>query len=151
MKSVIEVNKQQRELIINKLSRHLGDLKDKNIFVLGLAFKAHTDDVRESGAIDIIKLLQDRGANIIAYDPLALLNAKKVLGGDVKFVGQPSEGAVGADAIVIACEWPQFKDLDWKDIKNSMRNNVIIDGRNLLEIETMKSLGFAYECIGRVF
>lgn len=151
LKSVIEVNKQQRELIINKLSKHLGDLKDKNIFVLGLAFKAHTDDVRESGAIDIIKLLQDRGSNVIAYDPLALLNAKKVLDGNIKFVGQIAEGAVGADAIIIACEWPQFKDLDWKNMKNSMRGNVIIDGRNLLEIEAMKSLGFDYECIGRSF
>ncbi len=150
LKSVIEVNDQQRKVIVKKLEKKLGKLKGKHIFVLGLAFKAHTDDVRESGAIDIINRLQKLGAAIIAYDPLALLNAKKVLDGNIKYVSQALDGAMESDAIVIATDWPQFKELDWHAIKNSMRGNVVIDGRNLLEIDFMKKLGFEYECVGRV-
>ncbi len=149
LKSVIEVNEQQRQRVVDKLNNHLKILNGKNILVLGLAFKAHTDDVRESGAIDIIKRLQKEGANISAYDPLALLNAQKHFDGSVIFVSHAQEGAQGADAIIIATEWPDFKDLDWPGIKDLMRKPLVIDGRNLLEKDEMKRMKFIYEGVGR--
>ena len=149
LKSVIEVNEQQRQMVISKLERNLGGLKGKNIFVLGLAFKAHTDDVRESGAVDLIKRLQKHGARIRAFDPLAIINAQKVLDKEVAYVGNALDGAREADAIVVATEWPEFLDIDWGAIKSSMRNPIVVDGRNLLDPITMRKLGFAYEGIGR--
>ena len=149
LKSVIEVNEQQRNLIIDKLNKHLKIMNGKNILVLGLAFKAYTDDVRESVAIDVINRLQKEGANISAYDPLALINAQKHLGEDVIFVGKAYDGAQGADAIVIATEWPNFKDLDWPSIKDLMRKPLIIDGRNLLDPNEMRRMKFVYEGVGR--
>ncbi|MAG28784.1 UDP-glucose 6-dehydrogenase [bacterium] len=149
LKSVIEVNEQQRNLIIDKLNKHLKIMNGKNILVLGLAFKAYTDDVRESVAIDVINRLQKEGANISAYDPLALINAQKHLGEDVIFVGKAYDGAQGADAIVIATEWPNFKDLDWPSIKDLMRKPLIIDGRNLLDPNEMRRMKFTYEGVGR--
>lgn len=149
LKSVIEVNEQQRAMVVDKIGKHLKILNGKNILVLGLAFKAHTDDVRESGAIDIINRLQSQGANISACDPLALLNAKKVLNDLVILVRDAHEGALGADAIVIATEWPEFKDLDWAKIRSIMRKPLIIDARNLLDPVEMKKLQFVYEGVGR--
>ncbi len=149
LKSVIEVNEQQRQMVVDKVGKHLKILNGKNILVLGLAFKAHTDDVRESGAIDIIQRLQQQGANISAYDPLALLNAKKVLNDLVILVRDAAEGALGADAIVIATEWPEFKALDWANIQSIMRKPLVIDARNLLDPEEMKKLKFTYEGVGR--
>jgi len=149
LKSVIEVNEQQRQMIVEKLINNLSTLKNKNIFILGLAFKAHTDDIRESGAIDLINRIQKQGANVSAFDPLALLNAKKSLNDKVKFVAQAKEGATGMHAIVIATEWPEFKDLDWLEIKKQMTEPIIIDGRNLLDSAQMRGHGFIYEGVGR--
>ncbi|OJI06307.1 hypothetical protein BK004_04035 [bacterium CG10_46_32] len=149
LKSVIEVNEQQRQMIVDKVNKHLKILNGKNILVLGLAFKAHTDDVRESGALDIIERLQIQGANITAFDPLALLNAKKKLNDLVILVGNAHEGAVGADAIIVATEWPDFKELDWERIQSVMRKPLIIDGRNLLDPSEMRKLKFIYEGVGR--
>ncbi len=149
LKSVIEVNEQQRSIIIQKLLKHLEDLKHKQILVLGLAFKSNTDDVRESAAIDIIMRLQKHGASIRAYDPLALLSAQKVLTGDVTYVRHPHEGVAGADAIVVATEWPEFRDLDWAHMKSQAKNPLIIDGRNLLNPTAMREHGFTYEGVGR--
>lgn len=149
LKSVIEVNEQQRQLIVNKLLKHLKSLADKDILVLGLAFKANTDDVRESAAIDIVRRLQGSGAKIRAYDPAALLTAQKILVGDIKYVGHPHDGVKGVHAIVIATEWPDFKDLDWPYIRSQVANPLIIDGRNLLDAKLLRGLGFTYEGVGR--
>ncbi|MDP1709922.1 MAG: UDP-glucose/GDP-mannose dehydrogenase family protein [Candidatus Komeilibacteria bacterium] len=149
LKAVIEVNEQQRQLIVNKLKEHLKNLSNKEILVLGLAFKANTDDVRESAAIDIIKRLQKEGAKIRAYDPAALLNAQKHLAGDIKYAGHPHDGVKGVQAIVIATEWPEFKDLDWSYIRSQVANPLIIDGRNLLDAKLLRELGFTYEGVGR--
>jgi len=149
LKSVIEVNEQQRATVVEKLLRHLDDVRDKDILVLGLAFKAHTDDVRESAAIDIIRRLQKLGARVRAYDPLALINAQRVLDENVTYVRHPHDGSEGADAIVIATEWPEFRDLDWKLIKSKTRTPVLVDGRNLLNAQEMKKHGFKYEGVGR--
>lgn len=149
IKAVIEVNEQQRVLFISKLKKHLKDLKNKEILVLGLAFKANTDDVRESAAIDIIKRLQDEGAKIRAYDPAALITAQAVLDGEIKYVGNPLDGAKGADAIVIATEWPDFKNLDWLQIYSLVSKPIIVDGRNLLDAKMVREIGFTYEGVGR--
>lgn len=149
IKSVIEVNEQQRQLFIGKLKKHLKDPKNKEILVLGLAFKANTDDVRESAAIDIIKRLQAEGAKIRAYDPAALISAQAVLDGEIKYVGNPLDGAKGADAIVIATEWPEFKNLDWQQIYSLVAKPIIVDGRNLLDAKMLRELGFTYEGVGR--
>jgi len=149
LKSVIEVNEQQRQLFVNKLRKHLKNIAGKEILVLGLAFKANTDDVRESAAVDIIKRLQKEGAKVRAYDPEALLTAQKVLDHEIKYVGNPLDGAKGADAVVIATEWPDFKDLDWAKIKTLLKNPLIVDGRNLLDSKMLRELGFTYEGVGR--
>jgi len=149
LKSVIEVNEQQRNLVVEKLIRHLKDIKDKDILVLGLAFKANTDDIRESAAIDIIKRLQKHGARVRAYDPLALLRAQQVFDGTITYVRHPHEGAKDVDAVVIATEWPEFRELDWAFMKSESRTPILIDGRNLLDAQEMKKHGFTYEGVGR--
>ncbi len=149
LKSVIEVNEQQRELVIGKLLAHLKDLKNKQILVLGLAFKDNTDDVRESAAIDIIIRLKKRGAVIHAYDPLALISAQKILGSDVSYYGNPLDGVGGVDAIVVATEWPELKGIDWALMKSKAKNPLIIDGRNLLDPSVMRDHGFTYEGVGK--
>lgn len=149
LKSVIEVNEQQRKLVIAKLEKIIGNLKGKNILVLGLAFKSSTDDVRESGAIDIINRLVKKGANVTASDPLALLSAKKILDSKIEYSAQPEIASKEKDAIIIATEWPQFKTLNWSEIRSNMKNPVVVDGRNILNPKEMKDLGFKYDCIGR--
>jgi len=149
LKSVMEVNDQQCERIIEKLEKHVKDFKGKDIYVLGLAFKSNTDDVRESSAVDLIKRLQKKGAKVRAHDPEALITAQKVLEGDIAYHAQPLRGVEGADAIIIATEWPEFRELPWGDIKGLMKNPLVIDGRNLLDPTTMREHGFEYESIGR--
>ena len=149
LKSVIEVNEQQRQVIVDKLLKNLKSLRGKKILVLGLAFKSNTDDVRESAAIDIISRLQKKSAKISAYDPAALLTAQNALDEKVTYVGNPNDASLGMDAIIIATEWPEFRDLDWPHIKSQVKNPLIIDGRNLLDPHMMRGLGFTYEGVGR--
>jgi len=149
LKSVIEVNEQQRQLMVEKLRLHLGDLSGKLILVLGLAFKENTDDVRESAGIDLINRIRAQGARVRAHDPIALLNAQKVLDTEIEYITQPHEGARDVDAVVVATEWPQFRELDWPQIKQNVKNPLVLDGRNLLDPAVMKGLGFTYEGFGR--
>lgn len=151
LKAVIEVNKNQRKLVVDKLQKQLGRLKGKTISVLGLAFKNNTDDVRESAAIDIITQLLKKGAKIATYDPIAEENARKVLlkKNNLVYCDTAEQSLQGADACVIATEWAEFKNLDWKKIQLSMQNPIIIDGRNLLEPKKMSKLGYLYNAIGK--
>ena len=149
LKSVIEVNEQQRGLIIKKLVKHLKNLPGKQVMVLGLAFKSNTDDIRESAAIDVVSRLIKHGVKIRVFDPAALLNARKILGDTVEYLSHPQGGAAGLDAVVIATEWPEFRELDWPAIQNAMRKPFIIDGRNLLNAPAMRAMGFIYEGVGR--
>ena len=149
LKSVIEVNEQQKKLVVQKLKKHLKTLKNKKIMVLGLAFKSNTDDVRESAAIEIIKNLLKAGAKVRAYDPAALINAKKIIPEKVEYLSHPHNGIKDLDAIVIATEWSDFINLDWQKIKNKMKKPLIVDGRNLLDVGTLKRLGYIYEGVGR--
>ena len=148
LEAVVKANKRQRELMINKIKYHLGDLKDKTIAVLGLAFKQNTDDIRKSPSIDIIKLLLKEGARLRCFDPLAMENSKKILP-DITYCQDEYETAQGSAALVIATEWNQFRNLDLLKIKKLLNNPILLDLRNLYEPKKVKELGFVYEGVGR--
>jgi UDPglucose 6-dehydrogenase len=148
LKGVISANKRQRELMVKKIKHNIGDLKGKTIAVLGLAFKQNTDDIRKSPAIDIIKLLLKEGAQIRCFDPLAMENTRKILT-DLTYCQDEYETAKASDALVIATEWNQFRNLDLSKIKKLLKFPILLDLRNLYEPEKVKSLGFIYEGVGR--
>ena len=122
--------------------------KNKTVAIWGLAFKPKTDDMREAPSIDIINMLQKKGARIKAFDPVAMENASRLLT-NVVFTASPSQAAEGADALLILTEWNEFKQLDLKGIKKVMKKNFLFDGRNIYELEKVKNLGFIYKGIGR--
>jgi len=149
LKGVISANNRQRELMVEKIKRHLGDdLKGKTIAILGLAFKQNTDDIRKSPSIAIIKLLLKEGAQIRCFDPLAMDNTKKILP-DLTYCQDEYETASRSDALVIATEWNQFRNLDLLKIKKLLKSPILLDLRNLYDPATLKSLGFIYEGVGR--
>jgi len=149
LKGVISANKRQRELMVKKIKHHLGsNLKGKTIAILGLAFKQNTDDIRKSPAIDIIKLLLKEGAHLKCFDPLAMENTKKILP-DLTYCQDEYETARDSDALVIATEWNQFRNLDLLKIKKLLKSPIILDLRNLYEPAQVKELGFIYEGVGR--
>lgn len=148
LKAVIEVNRMQRRLFLGKVRRYLGGFAKKNIGVLGLAFKNNTDDIRESAAIDIVNWLIKEGARITAFDPKAMLNAKKTIP-KLKTCKKAEDVAKGANAILILTEWSEFQKLPWERMKRAMRTPLIFDGRNLLNPKEMKRIGFRYVSVGR--
>ena len=148
LKGVISANKRQRELMVEKIKHHLGDLKGKTIAILGLAFKQNTDDIRKSPAIDIIKLLLKEGAHIRCFDPLAMDNTRKMLS-DLTYCQDEYETAKASDALVIATEWNQFRNLDLIKIKKLLKSPILFDLRNLYDPEKVKASGFTYEGVGR--
>jgi len=149
IKEVIKINEQQRLVVVNKIKRLLHTLKDKTIAILGVAFKAETDDIRESSAITIIKQLLKEGATIKVTDPEALHNARRIFGNSVKYCENEYEAIKNADAMVILTEWNAYRDIDLTIAKKYMRGNVIVDARNVLNPKVAKNLGFIYEGMGR--
>jgi UDPglucose 6-dehydrogenase len=148
LQAVIEINRNQRRRVVMKLRKALGGLDDKVIGILGISFKPNTDDIREAPSLEVIHLLQNEGAIIQVYDPQAMENAKKEIK-RVKFCENPYQVAEGANALILATEWNEFKQLDFKKIHTLMKQHVIIDGRNLWNPETIRALGFNYYDIGR--
>ncbi|MCJ7789156.1 MAG: UDP-glucose/GDP-mannose dehydrogenase family protein [Candidatus Atribacteria bacterium] len=148
LQAVISANKRQRELMVEKIKHLLGSLKDKTIGVLGLAFKQNTDDIRQSPSIDIIKLLLKEGAQIRCFDPLAMENSRKVLP-TLTYCQDEYETAEHCDALVIATEWNQFRNLDLTKIKKLLKSPILLDLRNLYEPAKVKEFGFIYEGVGR--
>jgi UDPglucose 6-dehydrogenase len=148
LRAVLEINRDQRRRLVQKLRDTLGTLDEQVVGVLGLAFKPNTDDMREAPAVEIIHLLHNEGAIVRAYDPVAVPNAKMMLDG-VTFCENAYEAAQGVDALVICTEWNEFKHLDLKWIKDAMRRPVIVDGRNIYDPELMRNLGFIYRGVGR--
>ncbi|MHB0998817.1 MAG: UDP-glucose dehydrogenase family protein [Armatimonadota bacterium] len=145
-----EVNYRQRQFIVDKLQSSLKVLRGRVIGVLGLAFKPDTDDIRDSAAIQVIRILTERGAHVKAHDPVAMANAKKDLEGyDVEFVDDPYEVAEHADAIVLATEWDDYQVLDLNRLGKNMKRRVFIDGRNLYVPEDAREAGFTYIGIGK--
>ncbi len=150
LNSVMEVNNIQRvKLLVRVRDYFKGDLKGKKIAIWGLAFKPHTDDIREAPALYNIEALLKEGAIISAHDPEAMDNVNKVLGDKIQYFPTPYEAAEGADAIFIATEWPEFRAPDFDKLGQIMKAKVIFDGRNLYDVETMRDLGFTYFSIGR--
>ena len=148
LRSVMDINRDQRRQVIHKLREALGTLDEKIVGVLGLAFKPNTDDMREAPAVEIIHLLQSEGAQIRAYDPVAMVNADHYLH-DVVLCQDAYEAAQGADALVVVTDWNEFKHLALPRLRASMRQPVIVDGRNIYDPAQMKALGFVYRAIGR--
>jgi UDPglucose 6-dehydrogenase len=146
--SVIEVNELQKRRLVGKLADHLGSLIGKRIALLGLAFKPHTDDMREAASLVLSARLQSEGARVVGYDPVAEDRARKLL----PFVdmAQSSLDAVdGADAAVLVTEWPEFAELDWGEVAKRMKKPLLVDGRNFLDAETVRAAGLIYEGVGR--
>jgi UDPglucose 6-dehydrogenase len=148
LRAVMEINRDQRRLVVQKLRDLLGTLDEKVIGILGLAFKPNTDDMRDAPAAEIIHLLQNEGAHIKAYDPVAMEVAKGVLN-KVTYCANAYEVAEDSDALVVMTEWNEFKHLDRARIKKAMRQPILIDGRNVYDVEEMQSLGFVYRGMGR--
>ncbi|MEH7308646.1 UDP-glucose 6-dehydrogenase TuaD [Neobacillus drentensis] len=149
IKAVIDTNEGQRVQLVNKLSHALGSLKGKTISVLGLAFKPDTDDVRSSPALDIIPYLTMQGAIVKAYDPIAIVEAKKQIGYECTYSEDIYETIHHSDACMILTDWQDVKTLDLSLVKKLMNQPLMVDGRNLFDLEVMKELGFTYLSVGR--
>lgn len=149
--AVMEINEFQRKHVALKLHDLLdGNLKGKTIAVLGLAFKENTDDIRESPSLAIIRHLLEQGAKVRAYDPVAMENSLEEIPA-IDGCADPYETVQGADALVIATPWNEFKHLDLERIKAGLNNPIILDGRNLYDPQKMNELGFTYRGVGRGF
>ena len=148
LSEVVEVNRRQRELIVDKLRRATGSLPGARVAVWGLAFKAGTDDLRESPAMAIVERLLREGAHVTAYDPGAGEHAAGTLPG-LHVVADAYEACEGADVLTVLTEWDEFRTADFMWVRQVMARPAVVDGRNLLEPETMEALGFAYEGVGQ--
>jgi len=148
LQAVMEINRNQRRRVVVKLRKALGSLDEKVVGVRGLSFKPNTDDIRDAPALEIIHLLQNEGATIRAYDPQAMQNAAQILP-RVVFCKDPYEVAQGADALLLAVEWNEFKQLDFERILPQMRTPILMDGRNQWDPDRCRNLGFTYFGVGR--
>jgi UDP-glucose 6-dehydrogenase len=149
--SVIEVNELQKRRLVGKLERHLGPLRGRRIAMLGLAFKANTDDMREASSLVLSARLLAEGARVVAYDPVAMDGAGALLGEGVELAGSMMEAVGGADAAVIVTEWGEFRLVASPAVLDAMATPLIVDGRNLLDPDQVRGAGFLYESVGRPF
>jgi UDPglucose 6-dehydrogenase len=148
LEGVIKVNQEQIRLTAGKVERRLDGLEGKNIAAWGLAFKSNTDDVRDSPAIEIVRLLMEGGAKVRAYDPQAMGNARELLP-DLDCAGDALDSASGADLLLILTDWDEFKLQDFRKVGEIMKSREILDARNCLDPLALRRLGFNYEGIGR--
>ena len=150
VKSAREVNYQQRVWVVEKLLNELKILKGRTIAILGLAFKAQTDDLRDAPALDIAKHLMQRGAKVKAHDPVALEHARKYFSDSgVHFMDSVEDVLHEADAVVLVTEWPEYRKLDWETLKAHMKTPLLLDGRNFLAQNVIEQSGFTYIGVGR--
>jgi len=150
LKAVELVNDRQKLMIPAKLKRHFGaSLKGKRIGLWGLSFKPHTDDMREAPSISIIKELTAEGVEIRAYDPVAIEEARRILGDRIELCNDKYETMVDADGLIVVTEWPEFRVLNFPVLEKLMREKVIFDGRNIYDAEELLEHGFSYYSIGR--
>jgi UDPglucose 6-dehydrogenase len=148
LQTVMDINRDQRRLVVSKVRELVGGLDGKMIGLLGLAFKPNTDDMRDAPSIEIARALQAEGAQVKAYDPVSMTWAGRLML-NVKLCEDAYEVAEGSDALVLCTEWNEFKQLDFNRIKQSLKQPILVDGRNLYDPATMARLGFRYQGIGR--
>jgi UDPglucose 6-dehydrogenase len=148
LNAVMDINRDQRMLVIDKLRDGLDELQDKVVGLLGLAFKPNTDDLRDAPSMDIARVLLAAGTHVRAYDPAAMDGARIKLP-EVEYMTDAYGVAVGADALVVVTEWNEFRHLDMARVKASMRQAVVVDGRNIYDPAVMRGHGFTYRGIGR--
>lgn len=150
LKAVEEVNENQKHVLFNKLSKYYGgDLKGKTIAMWGLAFKPETDDMREATSLVTISLLLEAGCTVRVYDPVAMNECRRRIGDKVFYAKDMYDAVLDADALLMLTEWKQFRLPSWGVVSKSMKNPLIIDGRNIYDAEELKQNGFEYYCIGR--
>jgi UDPglucose 6-dehydrogenase len=150
LEAVDDLNTKQKSVLVPKIRKHFdGKLKGKTIAVWGLAFKPRTDDMREAPSIAIIDELLSEGVDLQVHDPVAIKEARKVLGRKVKYCEKPYDALENADALVLVTEWAEFRNPDFERMKRQMRGNAIFDGRNIYTPKTMKDMGFEYYGIGQ--
>ncbi len=149
LKAVEEVNKDQKMVLFNKILKHFnGDLKGKTVAVWGLSFKPQTDDMREAPSLVIINKLLEGGANVKAYDPVAMKEAKHHFGDTIAYFDDQYEALIDAHCIALITEWPEFKFPKFPVMRKLLINPVVFDGRNIYDRSEMKRNGFTYYCIG---
>jgi UDPglucose 6-dehydrogenase len=150
LNAVMDVNHTQKTKLLPAMKKYFGgSLKGKTIAVWGLAFKPHTDDIREAPALYNIEEFLKEGATVKAHDPEGAENVKKIFGDKIQYTETPYGAVEGADAVFIATEWPEFRTPDFDKLSSLLKSKVIFDGRNLYELHTMKDLGYTYFSIGR--
>lgn len=151
LEAVDEVNHYMRDHFVEKILRHFeGSIQGKRIAILGLSFKPDTDDMREAPSITIIEKLLDHGAEIVAFDPVAMENARKVLPSAVIYAKDAYSAAHDADAVAVITEWNEFRNLDLVRLAKGLKQRVLFDGRNIYDPEIVKKLGYMYYGVGRM-
>lgn len=150
IEAVEAVNDSQKYIVFDKLKKAFkGELKGKVIAMWGLAFKPETDDMREAPSLVVIEQLINAGATVRAFDPVAMTETKRRIGNKIIYCTNKTDAATGADAIALMTEWKQFRMADWADIKDLMRGNVVVDGRNIYDQTELNEQGFVYYRIGK--
>ncbi len=150
LKAVEEVNENQKKVVFEKLRKYFkGNLKDKTIAIWGLAFKPETDDMREATSLVTIDLLLNAGCRVRVFDPVAMDECRRRLGDKVEYAKDMYDAVLDADAMLLLTEWKQFRLPSWGVMKKTMRNALVIDGRNIYDSEELEEYGFEYHCIGK--
>lgn len=151
LKAVERVNERQKALLFTKLQNAFGNisLNGHTVTLWGLAFKPETDDMRESTALVMIRLLSESGCKIRVYDPIAMEECRRRVGDAVTYCRDMYDAVEGSEALLLLTEWKQFRLPDWQKVKDQMKRPLLIDGRNIFDAQEMKELGFDYHCIGR--
>lgn len=150
LKAVEAVNYRQKAVLFSKIFNHFkGDLKGKKIAVWGLAFKPKTDDMREAPSLVIIEKLLEAGATVVAYDPVAMHEAQRILGDRISYSKDEYGACIDADALVLVTEWSEFRAPDFRVLQKLLKNKLIFDGRNIYDPSELAELGFSYYAIGR--
>jgi UDPglucose 6-dehydrogenase len=150
LESVMEVNKQQKRVLFNKLKKYYGNsIKEKTFAMWGLAFKPETDDIRDAPSVELIHAILKAGATIRVFDPEAMGNVKKIFGDKIYFAKDQYEALKGTDALLIVTEWSEFRNPDFSKVGKYLKDKAIFDGRNVFTLEKMKEWDFYYESIGR--
>lgn len=149
LKAVENVNEKQKLFLLDKMKRFFGSIEGKTFAVWGLAFKPNTDDIREAPALEMINVMLKANCTINVFDPEAMKNVKEIYEDKINYTENQYDALIGADALIIATEWSEFRTPDFEKIAELLPSKIIFDGRNLFDLDQMKSGGFHYESIGR--